>query len=70
MKTLGKMLASPIYRHLISRGLETLEFEIFCEHEDPESHLQRYREKMALYTDDEILMISMFHESLPECAVA
>uniref|UniRef100_A0A2N9GPI5 RNA-directed DNA polymerase n=1 Tax=Fagus sylvatica TaxID=28930 RepID=A0A2N9GPI5_FAGSY len=54
---------------MISRGLETLEFEIFCEHEDPESHLQRYRKKMALYTEDEILMISMFHESLPECAV-
>uniref|UniRef100_A0A2N9GA71 Integrase catalytic domain-containing protein n=1 Tax=Fagus sylvatica TaxID=28930 RepID=A0A2N9GA71_FAGSY len=56
--------------HLVtSRGLETLEFEMFCEHEDPESHLQRYRRKMALYTDNEILMISMFHESLPECAV-
>ena len=54
---------------MISRGLETLEFEMFCEHEDPESHLQRYREKMAPYTDDEILMVSMFHESLPECAV-
>uniref|UniRef100_A0A2N9IU39 G-patch domain-containing protein n=1 Tax=Fagus sylvatica TaxID=28930 RepID=A0A2N9IU39_FAGSY len=52
-----------------SRGLETLEFEMFCEHEDPESHLQRYRKKMALYTNNEILMISMFHESLPECAV-
>uniref|UniRef100_A0A2N9G920 RNA-directed DNA polymerase n=1 Tax=Fagus sylvatica TaxID=28930 RepID=A0A2N9G920_FAGSY len=33
---------------MISRGLETLEFEMFCEHEDPESHLQRYRKKMAL----------------------
>jgi hypothetical protein len=54
---------------MISRGLETLEFEMFCEHEDPESHLQRYRKKMARYTDNEILMISMFHESLPECAV-
>ena len=54
---------------MISRRLETLKFEMFCEHEDPESHLQRYRKKMALYTDDEILMISMFHESLPECAV-
>uniref|UniRef100_A0A2N9F0R4 RNA-directed DNA polymerase n=1 Tax=Fagus sylvatica TaxID=28930 RepID=A0A2N9F0R4_FAGSY len=50
--------------HLMtSRGLETLEFEMFCEHEDPESHLQRYRKKMALYMDNEILMISMFHES-------
>jgi hypothetical protein len=55
---------------MISRGLETLEFEMFCKHEDPESHLQRYREKMALYTDNEILMISMFHESLPEQAAA
>uniref|UniRef100_A0A2N9FAA7 Uncharacterized protein n=1 Tax=Fagus sylvatica TaxID=28930 RepID=A0A2N9FAA7_FAGSY len=54
---------------MISRGLETLEFEVFREHEDPESHLQRYRKKMARYTDNEILMISMFHESLPECAV-
>uniref|UniRef100_A0A2N9HMH2 RNA-directed DNA polymerase n=1 Tax=Fagus sylvatica TaxID=28930 RepID=A0A2N9HMH2_FAGSY len=32
---------------MISRGLETLEFEVFREHEDPESHLQRYRKKMA-----------------------
>jgi hypothetical protein len=56
--------------HLMApRGLETLEFEIFCENEDPESHLRRYREKLTLYTDDELLMISMFHESLPECAV-
>ena len=39
---------------------------MFCEHEDPESHLWRYRKEMALYTDDE--MISMFHESLPESA--
>ena len=53
----------------ISRGLETLEFEMFREHEDPEFHLQRYRKKMALYMDNEISMISMFHESLPECAV-
>uniref|UniRef100_A0A2N9HUF4 G-patch domain-containing protein n=1 Tax=Fagus sylvatica TaxID=28930 RepID=A0A2N9HUF4_FAGSY len=50
-------------------GLETLEFEMFCEHGDPESHLRSYRGKMALYTDDELLMISMFHESLPECVV-
>jgi hypothetical protein len=54
---------------IISHGLETLEFEMFCEHEDPESHLQRYRKKMALYMDNEISMILMFHESLPECAV-
>ena len=54
---------------MIPRGLKTLEFEMFCEHGNPESHLQRYREKMTLYTGDEFLMISMFHESLPECAV-
>jgi hypothetical protein len=55
---------------MIPRGLKTLEFEMFCEHGNPESHLRRYREKMILYTGDELLMISMFHESLPECAVA
>uniref|UniRef100_A0A2N9GI78 RNase H type-1 domain-containing protein n=1 Tax=Fagus sylvatica TaxID=28930 RepID=A0A2N9GI78_FAGSY len=49
-RQLGKKLTSPnLLPHLmISRGLETLEFEMFCEHEDPESHLQRYRKKMAL----------------------
>ena len=62
-------LPNPLPHLMISRGLKTLEFEVFCEHEDPESHLQRYRKKMAQYTDNEILMISMFHESLPECAV-
>uniref|UniRef100_A0A2N9FM65 G-patch domain-containing protein n=1 Tax=Fagus sylvatica TaxID=28930 RepID=A0A2N9FM65_FAGSY len=38
-------------------------------HGDPESHLRKYREKMALHTNNEFLMISTFHESLPECAV-
>jgi endogenous inhibitor of DNA gyrase (YacG/DUF329 family) len=67
----GKDTDSPnLLPHLmIPRGLETLEFKMFCEHGDPEFHLRRYHEKMALYTDDELLMISMFHESLPECAV-
>jgi hypothetical protein len=54
---------------MVPRGLDTLEFEIFCEHGDPESHLRKYREKMALHTNNEFLMISTFHESLPECAV-
>jgi hypothetical protein len=54
---------------MVPRGLDTLELEIFCEHEDPESHLRKYREKMALHTNNEFLMISTFHESLPECAV-
>uniref|UniRef100_A0A2N9EJT0 G-patch domain-containing protein n=1 Tax=Fagus sylvatica TaxID=28930 RepID=A0A2N9EJT0_FAGSY len=70
-RTPGKDVDFPnLLPHLMApRGLETLEFEIFCENEDPESHLRRYREKLTLYTDDELLMISMFHESLPECAV-
>jgi hypothetical protein len=54
---------------MVPHGLETLEFEIFCEHGDPESHLRKYREKMASHTNNEFLMISTFHESLPECAV-
>uniref|UniRef100_A0A2N9FPV9 G-patch domain-containing protein n=1 Tax=Fagus sylvatica TaxID=28930 RepID=A0A2N9FPV9_FAGSY len=54
---------------MVPRRLETLEFEMFCEHGDPESHLRRYRKKMALYTDDELLMTLMFHESLLECVV-
>ena len=43
---------------------ETLEFEIFYEYGDPESHLRKYCEKMALHTKNELLMISTFHESL------
>ena len=54
---------------MVPHRLETLEFETFYEHGDPESHLQKYCEKMALYADNELLMISTFHESLPECAV-
>ena len=54
---------------MVPCGLETLEFETFSEHGDPESHLQKYYKKMASYTSDELLMISTFHESLPECAV-
>ena len=54
---------------MVPRGLKTLEFETFCEHGDPESHLLKYCKKMALYTSDELLMISTFHESLPEYAV-
>ena len=53
---------------MVPHGLETLEFETFCEQGDPESHLQKYYKKMALYTSDELLMISTFHESLSECA--
>uniref|UniRef100_A0A2N9FII5 Integrase catalytic domain-containing protein n=1 Tax=Fagus sylvatica TaxID=28930 RepID=A0A2N9FII5_FAGSY len=52
---------------MVPRGLTPWN-EIFCEHGDPESHLRKYRE-MALHTNNEFLMISTFHESLPECAV-
>uniref|UniRef100_A0A2N9G1D0 Uncharacterized protein n=1 Tax=Fagus sylvatica TaxID=28930 RepID=A0A2N9G1D0_FAGSY len=39
----GKGIDFPnLFPHLMMPcGLETLEFEMFCEHEDPESHLQR-----------------------------
>ena len=45
-------------------GFETPEFEIFYENGDPESHLQKYYEKMALHVENELLMISVFLESL------
>ena len=45
-------------------GFETPEFEIFYENGDPESHLQKYCEKMALHVENELLMISVFPESL------
>ena len=45
-------------------GFETLEFEIFYENGNPEVHLQKYGEKMALHVENELLMISVFPESL------
>jgi hypothetical protein len=46
------------------RGFETPEFEIFYENGNPEVHLQKYGEKMALHVENELLMISVFPESL------
>uniref|UniRef100_A0A2N9ID85 Retrotransposon gag domain-containing protein n=1 Tax=Fagus sylvatica TaxID=28930 RepID=A0A2N9ID85_FAGSY len=52
------------------RGFETPEFEIFYENGNPEVHLQKYGEKMALHVENELLMISVFPESLSRQAVA
>jgi hypothetical protein len=51
-------------------GFETPEFEIFYENGDPEVHLQKYGEKMALHLENELLMISVFPESLSKQAAA
>ena len=51
-------------------GFETPEFEIFYENGDPEVHLQKYGEKMALHVENELLMISVFPESLSKQAAA
>uniref|UniRef100_A0A2N9EGY2 RNase H type-1 domain-containing protein n=1 Tax=Fagus sylvatica TaxID=28930 RepID=A0A2N9EGY2_FAGSY len=51
-------------------GFETPEFEIFYENGDPEVHLQKYGEKMALHAENELLMILVFPESLSKQAAA
>ena len=51
-------------------GFETPEFEIFYENGNPEVHLQKYGEKMALHVENEILMISVFLESLSKQVAA
>jgi hypothetical protein len=51
-------------------GFETPEFEIFYENGNPEVHLQKYGEKMALHVENELLMISVFPESLSRQAAA
>uniref|UniRef100_A0A2N9G657 Uncharacterized protein n=1 Tax=Fagus sylvatica TaxID=28930 RepID=A0A2N9G657_FAGSY len=43
---------------IVPPGFETPEFEIFYENGDPEAHLQKYGEKMALHLENELLMIS------------
>uniref|UniRef100_A0A2N9I6E0 Retrotransposon gag domain-containing protein n=1 Tax=Fagus sylvatica TaxID=28930 RepID=A0A2N9I6E0_FAGSY len=55
---------------IVPRGFETPEFEIFYENGDSESHLQKYCEKMALHVENELLMISVFPESLSRRVVA
>uniref|UniRef100_A0A2N9F2R3 Uncharacterized protein n=1 Tax=Fagus sylvatica TaxID=28930 RepID=A0A2N9F2R3_FAGSY len=49
---------------IVPPGFVTPEFEIFYENGDPEVHLQKYGEKMALHLENELLMISVFPESL------
>ena len=50
--------------------LDEEDFKGYCVEEEmyengnPESHLQKYCEKMALHTENELLMISTFFESL------
>uniref|UniRef100_A0A2N9F491 Uncharacterized protein n=1 Tax=Fagus sylvatica TaxID=28930 RepID=A0A2N9F491_FAGSY len=48
---------------IVPHELETPEFEIFYENGDPESHLQKYCEKMALHVENELLMILVFPET-------
>jgi hypothetical protein len=49
---------------IVPPGFETPEFEIFYENGNSEVHLQKYGEKMALHVENELLMISVFPESL------
>uniref|UniRef100_A0A2N9F119 Integrase catalytic domain-containing protein n=1 Tax=Fagus sylvatica TaxID=28930 RepID=A0A2N9F119_FAGSY len=55
---------------IVPPGFVTSEFEIFYEDGDPEVHLQKYGEKMALHLENELLMISVFPESLSKQAAA
>ena len=55
---------------IVPPGFETPEFEIFYENGNPEAHLQKYSEKMALHLENELLMISVFPESLSKQAAA
>jgi hypothetical protein len=55
---------------IVPPGFVTPELEIFYEDGDPEVHLQKYGEKMALHLENELLMISVFPESLSKQAAA
>ena len=55
---------------IVPPGFETPEFEIFYENGNLEAHLQKYGEKMALHLENELLMISVFPESLSKQAAA
>uniref|UniRef100_A0A2N9HXX3 Integrase catalytic domain-containing protein n=1 Tax=Fagus sylvatica TaxID=28930 RepID=A0A2N9HXX3_FAGSY len=54
----SKLLQFPCL--IAPHGFETPEFEIFYENGNPEVHLQKYGEKMALHVENELLMISVF----------
>ena len=64
----SKLLQFPCL--IMPHGFETPEFEIFYENGDLEFHLQKYCEKMALHVENELLMISVFPESLSKRATA
>uniref|UniRef100_A0A2N9HQG1 RNase H type-1 domain-containing protein n=1 Tax=Fagus sylvatica TaxID=28930 RepID=A0A2N9HQG1_FAGSY len=64
----SKLLQFPCL--IAPHGFETPEFEIFYENGNPEVHLQKYGEKMALHVENELLMISVFPESLSRQAAA
>uniref|UniRef100_A0A2N9H224 RNase H type-1 domain-containing protein n=1 Tax=Fagus sylvatica TaxID=28930 RepID=A0A2N9H224_FAGSY len=49
---------------MVPRGLDTLEFEIFCEHGDPESHLRKVRGHLVLSAEESCLL-GRFGESFP-----
>jgi hypothetical protein len=51
-------------------GFEMPEFEIFYENGNLGAHLQKYGEKMALHLENELLMISIFPESLSKQVAA
>uniref|UniRef100_A0A2N9EIR9 Reverse transcriptase domain-containing protein n=1 Tax=Fagus sylvatica TaxID=28930 RepID=A0A2N9EIR9_FAGSY len=55
---------------IVPPGFVTPKFEIFYEDGDPEIHLQKYGEKMALHLENELLMISVFPESLSKQTAA
>jgi hypothetical protein len=55
---------------IVPPGFKTPEFEKFYENGNPEAHLQKYGEKMALHLENELLMISVFPESLSKQAAA
>uniref|UniRef100_A0A2N9EWA5 Integrase catalytic domain-containing protein n=1 Tax=Fagus sylvatica TaxID=28930 RepID=A0A2N9EWA5_FAGSY len=64
-----RILPIPVYL-IVPPGFVTPEFEIFYEDGDPEVHLQKYGEKMALHLENELLMISVFPESLSKQTAA
>uniref|UniRef100_A0A2N9J5K6 Integrase catalytic domain-containing protein n=1 Tax=Fagus sylvatica TaxID=28930 RepID=A0A2N9J5K6_FAGSY len=69
---LPNITTNPLPKHPegVPPGFVTPEFEIFYEDGDPEVHLQKYGEKMALHLENELLMISVFPESLSKQTAA
>uniref|UniRef100_A0A2N9HNG3 Reverse transcriptase domain-containing protein n=1 Tax=Fagus sylvatica TaxID=28930 RepID=A0A2N9HNG3_FAGSY len=65
--TIGK---EPSTRGSCHLGLRHRNSRYFTRMADPEVHLQKYGEKMALHLENELLMISVFPESLSKQAAA